>query len=194
MIVTNPPFKLAAQFVAHALSLCPRVAMLLRLSFLESGNEKTKGRQARLHVVDLAKHWPGTPPESDVSDWLVVGNSRKDLDALIDQAAEYREAAPATGLGEWNATVDVELPPPRGWLLGNSFCRRFVSSVLADGGTGKSATLRILRGLSRRLSGEQVFQRCRVLIVSLADDPDELQHSIPVARLHYNIPLSEFDG
>lgn len=35
-IVTNPPFKLADQFVRHALMLCPRVFMLLRLAFLES--------------------------------------------------------------------------------------------------------------------------------------------------------------
>ena len=35
-IITNPPFKLAAEFVAHALLLCPRVFMLLRLAFLES--------------------------------------------------------------------------------------------------------------------------------------------------------------
>src|ERR1700741_463334 len=35
-IVTNPPFKLASQFVAHALELCPHVVMLLRLSFIES--------------------------------------------------------------------------------------------------------------------------------------------------------------
>jgi hypothetical protein len=35
-IVTNPPFKLAEEFVAHALDLCPRVVMLLRLAFLES--------------------------------------------------------------------------------------------------------------------------------------------------------------
>jgi hypothetical protein len=52
MIVTNPPFKLASQFAAHALSLCPRVAMLLRLSFLESGNEKTKAGRARLFALD----------------------------------------------------------------------------------------------------------------------------------------------
>ena len=52
MIVTNPPFKLAAQFAAHALSLCPRVAMLLRLSFLESGNEKRRpdGRDCSLSM------------------------------------------------------------------------------------------------------------------------------------------------
>jgi hypothetical protein len=35
-IVTNPPFKLAGEFVALALDLCPRVVMLLRLAFLES--------------------------------------------------------------------------------------------------------------------------------------------------------------
>jgi hypothetical protein len=35
-IVTNPPYKLADQFVEHALTLCPRVIMLLRLAFLES--------------------------------------------------------------------------------------------------------------------------------------------------------------
>jgi hypothetical protein len=36
MIITNPPFKLAEQFVAHAIQLCPRVIMLLRLAFYES--------------------------------------------------------------------------------------------------------------------------------------------------------------
>ena len=35
-IVTNPPFQLAEEFVDHALELCPRVIMLLRLAFLES--------------------------------------------------------------------------------------------------------------------------------------------------------------
>ena len=52
MIVTNPRYKLAAQFAAHALSLYPRVAMLLRLSFLEAGNEKTKAGRARLFALD----------------------------------------------------------------------------------------------------------------------------------------------
>jgi hypothetical protein len=35
-VVTNPPYRLAQQFVQHALTLCPRVFMLLRLTFLES--------------------------------------------------------------------------------------------------------------------------------------------------------------
>lgn len=35
-ILTNPPFKIANQFVNHALHLHPRVYMLLRLAFYES--------------------------------------------------------------------------------------------------------------------------------------------------------------
>jgi len=45
-IVTNPPFKLANEFVAHALKLCPRVIMLLRLAFYES--------QRRSHILENA--------------------------------------------------------------------------------------------------------------------------------------------
>lgn len=52
-IVTNPPFKLAGEFVAKALELCPRVVMLLRLAFLESERRRQildNGTLARVHV------------------------------------------------------------------------------------------------------------------------------------------------
>lgn len=52
-IVTNPPFKLANEFVEHALRLCPRVIMLLRLTFLESTRRTSildNGHLARVHV------------------------------------------------------------------------------------------------------------------------------------------------
>lgn len=52
-IVGNPPFKLAAEFVEHGLSLCPKVIFLLRLSFLESegrSNILDSGQLARVHV------------------------------------------------------------------------------------------------------------------------------------------------
>ena len=52
-IVTNPPYKLAAEFVEHALTLCPRVIMLLRLAFLESQRRSDLldgGLLARVHV------------------------------------------------------------------------------------------------------------------------------------------------
>ena len=52
-IVTNPPFKLAPEFVEHALSLCPRVFMLLRLAFLEGERRRPildGGKLARVFV------------------------------------------------------------------------------------------------------------------------------------------------
>ena len=30
------------------------------------------------------------------------------------------------GLNEWDAGDDTDPPPPREWLLGNAFCRRFL--------------------------------------------------------------------
>ena len=51
-IVTNPPFKLAEEFVAHAIDLCPRVAMLLRLAFFEAGAGPTKKAVLRRYVLD----------------------------------------------------------------------------------------------------------------------------------------------
>jgi hypothetical protein len=52
-IVTNPPFKLAGEFVEHALELCPQVVMLLRLAFLESVRRTPildTGHLARVHL------------------------------------------------------------------------------------------------------------------------------------------------
>lgn len=52
-IVTNPPFKLIEQFIAHALALCPRVVMLVRLAFYESERRRHLLEDcglARIHV------------------------------------------------------------------------------------------------------------------------------------------------
>lgn len=52
-IVTNPPFKLAGEFVEHGIRLCPKVIMLLRLAFLESERRTPildSGHLARVHV------------------------------------------------------------------------------------------------------------------------------------------------
>jgi hypothetical protein len=53
IIVTNPPYMHANAFVAHALHLCPRVLMLLRLGFI-AGTKRTPilegGMLARMHV------------------------------------------------------------------------------------------------------------------------------------------------
>jgi hypothetical protein len=52
-VVTNPPYRLAQQFVRHALTLCPHVFMLLRLTFFESERRRDVLDEAgliRIHV------------------------------------------------------------------------------------------------------------------------------------------------
>jgi hypothetical protein len=52
-IITNPPFKLADEFVRRALALAPYVAMLLRINFLASTGRKglfSSHPPARIHV------------------------------------------------------------------------------------------------------------------------------------------------
>ena len=51
-IVTNPPYKLADQFVRHGLWLVPRVIMLLRLAYLEGANRSDiiDHHTARVHL------------------------------------------------------------------------------------------------------------------------------------------------
>jgi hypothetical protein len=114
-----------------------------------------------------------------------------------EQERQRKQQQQASGLGEWDAGDDVELPPPRAWLLGNVFCRSFVSSLFGDGGTGKTS-VRYAQLLSlaigRSLTGEYVFQRCRVLIVSLEDDKAELRRRIRALCLHYKIDRAELKG
>jgi hypothetical protein len=104
---------------------------------------------------------------------------------------------PPRGLNVWNAGRDFEVPSPRGWLLGNAFCREFLSSLLGHGGVGKTA-LRILQALAlatgRNLTGEHVFERVRVLLISLEDGAKELRRRVLAARRYYDIPLADLDG
>jgi AAA domain-containing protein len=107
------------------------------------------------------------------------------------------QQAPGSGLGEWDAGDEPGVIPPRQWLLGNQFCRGFISSIVAAGGAGKSA-LRLVQFISlaigRSLCGQHVFRRCRVLLISLEDDRDELQRRIKAVLDYYGIDRKELKG
>lgn len=107
---------------------------------------------------------------------------------------KHEQATAAAGLDEWDAGEEPGTIPPRQWLLGNQFCAGFISSIVAAGGCGKTA-LRLLQFISlaigRPLCGQHVFRRCRVLLISLEDDRDELQRRIAAVLVHYNIKRAE---
>jgi hypothetical protein len=84
-IVTNPPFKLASEFVARALDLCPLVIMLLRLAFIEGKRRSTildGGHLARIHVFKNRlprmhrAGWKGPTASSQTTfAWFVFDNN-----------------------------------------------------------------------------------------------------------------------
>jgi AAA domain len=123
---------------------------------------------------------------------------RSGVDRLIELTGKRGNGEATPGeLGEWNAGVDPGPIAPRQWLLSNQFCRGFISSLVAAGGVGKSA-LRLLQfislALGKSLCGQHIFRRCRVLLISLEDDTDELQRRIKAVLDHFQIDRSELDG
>jgi hypothetical protein len=181
VIVMEDADKAGVAKAAKAAALLHPIAKTLRVVRLP-GHEHTAEKRGK-----------------DVSDWLEEDPTRAEkLAEVCFDVPLWAEPKPdAAGLGEWDAGEDLEVPPPRGWLLGNIFARRFMSSLLADGGVGKTA-LRCAQlvslALGRSLTGEHVFQRCRVLIVSLEDDASELRRRILALLLHHGINRSELAG
>jgi RecA-family ATPase len=123
------------------------------------------------------------------------GGAERDFEDRIGRP-RANETPPVAELGEWDAG-DIKTPPPRAWLLGNVFCRTFLSSLIAEGGTGKTA-VRYAQLLSlaigRSLTKEHVFQRCRVLIVSLEDNADEANRRVLAAMKHYGVTRDDVRG
>jgi AAA domain-containing protein len=90
--------------------------------------------------------------QSKLADYVDRGSGGERAAAPSQRTSQQ----PPGSLDEWNAGLDPGTIPPRQWLLGNQFCRGFISSIVAAGGTGKSA-LRLLQfvalALGRELSG-----------------------------------------
>ena len=132
---------------------------------------------------------PTALPDINPEDWDIYDGEVREPESKPNGAASE--------LGEWDAGDDTAPIDPRGWLLGTTACRRFVGSILSEGGTGKTA-LRIAQGLAlatgKEITGEHVFQRCRVLIVSLEDDKDELRRRVRAAMLHHGISQKDVKG
>jgi hypothetical protein len=138
----------------------------------------------------------------------LVSSARKILDAEEKeeqgqpgaQQAPAQPQAPAAGqlpeLGEWDI-ADAPPSPPRGWLLGHVFCRTYISELIGPGGVGKTAT-RAAQYLSltsgRSLTGEKVWKRCRVLVISLEDNGAEANRRFTAAMIHHDVTKAEVSG
>jgi hypothetical protein len=155
---------------------------------------------ASFRIVPALQLWKnlkrnGEPPHGwDVKDWLEQGGNAT---TLLDICRE----APAEGteLNEWDAgdLLGSGLPPPRQWLYGRQLCRHFLSSLVAPGDVGKT-TMRLTQAIElaigRELLGHRIYQRCRVLVISLEDDRDELWRRLLAICKHHNVDPAELKG
>lgn len=124
-----------------------------------------------------APDFPTTPPKADDE------SKKADNDNRIVVATAWKWVAPAS-------------VPPRQWLYGRHYIRKYVSVTVSPGGLGKTAKA-IVEALSiatgRELLGERVHERGRVWLI--CEDPrEELDRRIAAACIHYGIRPEEIDG
>jgi len=104
-----------------------------------------------------------------------------DLWAQWDAARIPLAAIPA-------ALPDPESIPPREWLYGTRYVRRFVSVLAAPGGVGKSALAlgqAVALASGRPILGERVHHRAPAWVLNLEDPLEELHRRLAaLLRLH----------
>lgn len=92
--------------------------------------------------------------------------------------------------------IDPAAIPPRDWLYGYHYIRKYVSVTVSPGGLGKTSK-GIVEALSmatgRELLGDAVHERARVWLIN--EDPRvELDRRIAAACKHYGIGPADLDG
>jgi hypothetical protein len=177
-----------------------RILDVRRAAIHEDNDEKGRQRTAKLiaalggFIKLRVIRYPDVPEGEDVTWWLEHGHSKEELKARI-------EAAEPAGieLDEWDAgeLLNSGLPEPRQWLMSRQFCRGFLSGLVAPGDVGKT-TLRLTQAIElatrRELLGNRIYQRCRVLVISLEDDREELRRRLLAICRHHGIDPGELTG
>jgi hypothetical protein len=76
VIITNPPYNLALEFIKHSLKFTDRVAMLLRLNFLASQSRREFHRRhpADVYVLSKRPSFTGSKTDSCEYAWFVWGD------------------------------------------------------------------------------------------------------------------------
>ena len=126
--------------------------------------------------------------------------------ALEDQARYKRENPRAENKGPPSAALVTARPfvcrdprtiPPRQWLYGQHYIRKFVSGTIAAPGIGKSSldsVEAIAMVTGRPLLGVPVPKPLRVWYWNLEDPFDEIERRIAAILLHFKIDPAEIEG
>jgi hypothetical protein len=134
-------------------------------------------------------------------------NARDAADSAWSEASRRREAEDARGADTAGARRaitatpytwrDPALIPPRRWIYGRHYIRKFVSTTVAPGGVGKSSlvlTECIAIATGRNLLGVIPKERTNVWYWNGEDPAEETELRIAAICLHYGVLPAELDG
>jgi AAA domain/Toprim domain len=136
-------------------------------------------KQVAKHLTTVAREirivrLPGLPEKGDVSDWLAAGGTADELARLMEATPKIEEGAEPRLIVSSAEFIAGFVPPD--YLIDGLVQRRFVYSLTAPTGTGKTAVALLLCACVAlgRPVGEYQLERGRVLYLA-GENPDDVR-------------------
>lgn len=141
----------------------------------------------------------GKPAKWDAADAADAGENLRDVMRGmmgITAEAERIGAPPTAPFTSW-AVVDPRSIPPRRFLYGSHYIRKFASVTVAPGGIGKSLLVLcecIAMATGRPILNVKPAGICKVVYFNAEDPLDEIQRRVLAICQHHGIDQSELVG
>jgi len=156
-------------------------------------------------ILAEAPAWtePGYTVEETLEEFQVaIDGARKKWAESIERKKAQKEEEVAIATEARRAALaprpfvmaDPAAIPPRQWVYGRHYIRRFLSVTVAAGGSGKTAltlTEAIAMATGKDILGTETLPR-RVWVWNLEDPLEELQRRIAGICQHYNVKQEDF--
>ncbi len=160
------------------------------LKWLETTRECLSAAGARsIRDVDLPGH---AKPDG----WDCADATDDEIRSAVTAAAGSQ--AKRTITADHFPLVSVSEIPKRRFIYGYAYMRGTVTVTAGEGGSGKSA-LHVVEALAIAtgrdlLETKRPIERCKVWMIALEDDENEMQRRVAGAMMHYNIDRGALAG
>ena len=124
---------------------------------------------------------------------------QRDYDEVPPEWADEAPCAAPNKIIKANPFIwqDPKTIPPREWLYGRHFARKYLSTTIAPGGVGKSALLTVellAMATGKNLLGELPKRPLRAWYWNGEDPMDDLQRRFTAACLHHKVSSEDIGG
>lgn len=147
---------------------------------------------ARVRVVGF----PELDEGQDVSDWIEAGGTVEGLWQRVEAAEAEAEPGPPIRATPFR-WIDPAAIPPRGWIYGWHYIRKFIATTIAPGGIGKSSLV-IVEALAiatgQALLGITPNESTPVWIWNGEDPREEMERRVMAAALRYRLRPEDLEG